>query len=177
VKPAAFGRCHSATLNVRLCEVPPRPEATFEFPWTFAGFRRVPARFADILLTWRSTLDGVRGRTQGNGGTGRFSPSTAIPRAGSALPALGPRVARPTDRAAHLEEQNDPRGWPHPTEAVVRDSHSRQASRMMSAEPVGQLGHVDLAGSGRQHKSLGLVDRIGQVPPVEDAEDAGRRPG
>ena len=33
-------------------------------------------------------------------------------------------------------------------------------------------GSVDVAGGGGLHEGLGVVDRVAQVPPVEDADDA-----
>ncbi len=34
-----------------------------------------------------------------------------------------------------------------------------------------------VAGGGGLYEGLGVVDRVAQVPLVEDADDAGRRPG
>ena len=47
---------------------------------------------------------------------------------------------------------------------------------MVSADPAGELGYVELASGGRQHEAFGVVDRVGQVTPIEDAEDSGRGP-
>ncbi len=48
-------------------------------------------------------------------------------------------------------------------------------SAKVLADADGQFGYVAVAGSG-QHEGLGLVDRVAQVPPVEDADDAARHP-
>ena len=46
----------------------------------------------------------------------------------------------------------------------------------MGQEPGSDLRHIDLAGRGAEHEVLSLVDRVGQLPAVEQAEDSGCRP-